>query len=154
MSNDDEVLPPGWERRTSRSSGKSYYYKAATNESQWEKPLMSDSEQVKASHILVKHKNSRRPSSWRNQNITITEEEAREILKQYLSDITSRVKTFEEIATQYSDCSSAKRGGDLGYFTKGQMQRPFEEAAFSLQIGELSPIVSTDSGVHIIKRTG
>jgi NIMA-interacting peptidyl-prolyl cis-trans isomerase 1 len=57
------------------------------------------------------------------------------------------------LATNYSDCSSAKRGGDLGYFERGQMQKPFEDTTFGLQIGELSKPVWTDSGVHLILRT-
>lgn len=61
--------------------------------------------------------------------------------------------TFGELAKEFSDCSSAKRDGDLGRFKKGQMQRPFEEAAFALKIGQLSQIVDTDSGLHIILRT-
>ena len=62
-------------------------------------------------------------------------------------------KTFEELATEFSDCSSAKRGGDLGPFGRGQMQKPFEDAAFGLKVGEMSGPVWTDSGVHIILRT-
>ena len=71
----------------------------------------------------------------------------------YREKIVSEESTFEELASQYSDCSSAKRGGDLGPFGKGQMQKPFEDATFALKVGELSEFVSTDSGVHIIKRT-
>lgn len=52
-----------------------------------------------------------------------------------------------------SDCSSAHKGGDLGFFGRGQMQRPFEEATFALPVGGLSGIVQTDSGAHIILRT-
>ena len=44
--------------------------------------------------------------------------------------IQSGEKSFAELATQFSDCSSAKRGGDLGPFGRGQMQRPFEEVCF------------------------
>lgn len=61
--------------------------------------------------------------------------------------------SFAELAQNYSDCSSARRGGDLGPFSRGAMQRPFEEAAFALKVGELSEAVDTDSGVHIIMRT-
>lgn len=58
-----------------------------------------------------------------------------------------------DLAQKYSDCSSAKRGGDLGPFQRGTMQKPFEEAAFALKVGEMSQTVDTDSGVHIILRT-
>lgn len=48
----------------------------------------------------------------------------------YLKQINEGTAKFEDIASTYSDCSSAKRGGDLGYFGKGQMQPSFEKAAF------------------------
>ena len=60
---------------------------------------------------------------------------------------------FAQIATTESDCSSAQRGGDLGEFSRGQMQKPFEDATFGLPVGGLSDIVDTDSGIHIILRT-
>ncbi len=53
-----------------------------------------------------------------------------------------------------SDCSSAHRGGDLSWFGKGKMQRPFEEAAFALGVGEISEPVETASGVHVLLRIG
>ena len=71
----------------------------------------------------------------------------------YRDEITSGKSSFAELASQVSDCSSAKRGGDLGLFGRGSMQPPFEEASFALKVGELSGIVNTDSGVHIILRT-
>lgn len=58
-----------------------------------------------------------------------------------------------ELAKTYSDCSSAKRGGDLGLFGRNCMQKPFEDAAFNLKVGEMSDIVETDSGLHLILRT-
>ncbi|EER08161.1 peptidylprolyl isomerase, putative [Perkinsus marinus ATCC 50983] len=61
---------------------------------------------------------------------------------------------FPEMAMARSDCGSYKNGGDLGYFDRGEMQRPFEEAAFSLEVGELSGPVETESGVHVLLRTG
>lgn len=70
----------------------------------------------------------------------------------YRRRIVDKQATFEELARQFSDCSSAKRDGDLGRFRRGQMQRPFEESAFSLRIGQLSQPVETDSGIHIILR--
>lgn len=108
---------------------------------------------VQCSHLLVKHRDSRRPSSWREENITRSKQEAIKILRGYRDQIVSGQATFEELASQFSDCSSAKRGGDLGPFGRGQMQKPFEDATYSMKVGELSDIVDTDSGVHIILRT-
>lgn len=71
---------------------------------------------------------------------------------EYRMQIIAGERSFEEIASEFSDCSSAKRGGDLGPFGHGQMQKPFEDASFALEVGELSIPVWTDSGVHIIKR--
>lgn len=103
--------------------------------------------------MLVKHNESRRASSWRQEHITRTKEEAIELLRGYREQIISGEASFAELASKYSDCSSAKKGGDLGTFGRGAMQKPFEDAAFSLKIGELSEPVWTDSGVHIILRT-
>merc|ERR1712141_995088 len=144
--------------RVSRSTGQSYYVNKFTKQSQWEKPTEpaeagSEEDKVQASHLLVKHKDSRRPSSWREENITRTKEEALEILKGYREKIVKDEAKFEDLATEFSDCSSAKRGGDLGPFGRGQMQKPFEDATYALKVGELSEPVVTDSGVHIIKRT-
>lgn len=75
------------------------------------------------------------------------------IIVAYREQIVQGKKSFAELARDYSDCSSAKRGGDLGPFGKGAMQKPFEDAAFALKVGELSEPVFTDSGVHIILRT-
>jgi len=61
---------------------------------------------------------------------------------------------FYELAGKRSDCGSFIRGGDLGYFTRGQMQKPFEDAVFAMKIGDVSGIVETDSGIHIVWRTG
>ena len=151
----DDNLPKGWQERTSRSTGKTYYHNMATGESRWERPTSSNrADQVRACHILVKHCDSRRPSSWRQEDITRTKEEAIEQLRKYIEEIEAGDDTFEGLASKYSDCSSAKRGGDLGFFERNQMQKPFEDAAFNLEIGEMSSIVETDSGVHVIKRTG
>jgi NIMA-interacting peptidyl-prolyl cis-trans isomerase 1 len=124
---------------------------------QWEVPTAAVGKgapsSVRASHILVKHEESRRPSSWRKEFITISKEEALTKLRAIRERIVSGAAKFEDIARVESDCSSADRGGDLGEFGRGKMQKPFEDAAFALQVGELSGIVDTDSGVHIIVRT-
>lgn len=87
---------------------------------------------VKASHILVKKKSL-----------------AEELLQQLKAG-----EKFSKLAKQHSECPSGKRGGNLGFFTRGQMVKPFENAAFNLKKGEISDIVKTDFGYHIIKRTG
>jgi len=56
------------------------------------------------------------------------------------------------IAQQVSECRSAANGGDLGFFGRGDMQKSFEDAAFGLQVGEISGLVDSDSGIHIILR--
>ncbi|RZF32376.1 hypothetical protein LSTR_LSTR001840 [Laodelphax striatellus] len=156
----DEQLPAGWEKRLSRSTGQHYYLNVYTKDSQWDRPdkpaepETSCPGQVQCSHLLVKHEESRRPSSWREDKITRTKDEALDLIKSYREQIVSGRASFAELAQKYSDCSSAKRGGDLGPFGKGAMQIPFEQAAFALKIGELSEPVHTDSGVHIILRTG
>lgn len=109
-------------------------------------------EQVRARHLLVKHRDSRRPASWKTPTITRTKEEALKILQEHREKIMSGEAQFDQLASVESDCSSAKHGGDLGPFTRGKMQKPFEDAAFALNVGQISDIVETDSGVHIIQR--
>lgn len=119
---------------------------------------MESRQQVRASHILIKHQGSRRKASWKDPEgrviINTTKESAISQLKSLREDILAGKSRFDEVASRLSDCSSAKRGGDLGPFGPGQMQKPFEEATFALKVGEISDIVDTDSGVHIIMRTG
>ncbi|KAM7251634.1 hypothetical protein ACFE04_023517 [Oxalis oulophora] len=117
----------------------------------------SSTDKVKASHILIKHQGSRRKASWKDPEGRVinntTRDSAVSQLQAIREDILSGKANFEDVATRVSDCSSAKRGGDLGPFGRGQMQKPFEEATFGLKVGEISGIVETDSGAHIIKRT-
>uniref|UniRef100_A0A5F5PVM7 Peptidyl-prolyl cis-trans isomerase n=1 Tax=Equus caballus TaxID=9796 RepID=A0A5F5PVM7_HORSE len=127
---DEEKLPPGWEKRMSRSSGRVYYFNHITNASQWERPSGNSSSgggkngqgeptRVRCSHLLVKHSQSRRPSSWRQEKITRTKEEALELINGYIQKIKSGEEDFESLASQFSDCSSAKARGDLGAFSRG-----------------------------------
>lgn len=58
---------------------------------------------------------------------------------------------FETLASHYSDCNSNSKGGDLGYFERGKMVKPFEDAAFGLKVDEVSEIVKTQYGYHLIK---
>lgn len=83
-----------------------------------------------------------------------TKEEAIGILREYQAQINGSAEKFAQLASQHSDCSSHSKGGDLGWFGRGQMQKAFEDAAFALEIGKITNVVSTDSGVHLILRTG
>eukprot|EP00531_Pseudo-nitzschia_arenysensis_P008244 CAMPEP_0116139992 /NCGR_PEP_ID=MMETSP0329-20121206/13603_1 /TAXON_ID=697910 /ORGANISM="Pseudo-nitzschia arenysensis, Strain B593" /LENGTH=242 /DNA_ID=CAMNT_0003635063 /DNA_START=37 /DNA_END=765 /DNA_ORIENTATION=- len=122
----------------------------------------SSPKEVRILHILKKHRGSKRPASWRNPKITQTKEEAHEeleglleILQEEEGDLKELRATFQELARTESDCSSAKRGGDLGFFGRKKMQPPFEDASFRLKIGELTKnIVDTKSGSHILLRIG
>ncbi|CAJ0953515.1 unnamed protein product [Ranitomeya imitator] len=122
---DEEKLPSGWEKRMSRSSGRVYYFNHMTNASQWERPSAAgkngqgEPAKVRCSHLLVKHNQSRRPSSWRQERITRTKDEALEMINGYIQKIKSGAEDFEALASQFSDCSSAKAGGDLGNFGRG-----------------------------------
>ena len=97
---------------------------------------------VKARHILIEVN---------PQEGSDAEEKAR----QKAVDLRAQIEEgadFGELATQFSkDSATASKGGDLGFFEQGQMVREFEEAAFSLNAGELSPVVRTPLGFHIIK---
>ena len=161
MADADGALPEGWIARESSShSGRVYYFNTRTGASQWERPTAAAQgpdggpSTVRASHILVKHTESRRPASWREDPITRTKAAAIEKLTAIRDAIVKGDTDFAVVASAESDCSSAHRSGDLGEFGRGQMQKPFEEATFALRVGEMSGIVDTASGVHIILRTG
>ncbi|KAJ1882378.1 peptidyl-prolyl cis-trans isomerase Pin1 [Coemansia sp. RSA 486] len=161
----NSALPPNWVVRLSKSRNINYYFNKVTGESQWDAPTSSDDRResepqhgqklkMRARHILAKHVRSRRPSSWREENITRTEEEAREKILAIREAIVNGSQKFEDVAAVESDCSSAKRGGDLGWFDEGAMQPAFEKAVKALKVGEISMLVESDSGVHIIERMG
>lgn len=86
--------------------------------------------EVHAAHILVKG-----------------QDEARKIL----DELSFKKKSFAKLAQEKSECPSGRRGGDLGWFGRGKMVREFEKAAFELKKGEVSPLVRTEFGWHIIK---
>jgi NIMA-interacting peptidyl-prolyl cis-trans isomerase 1 len=107
---------------------------------------------VRASHLLVKHNESRNPVSRRtNAAVTKSKAEAHKEIEQVLKELTPA--NFAAQAKALSDCSSFAKGGDLGVFGRGTMQKPFEDATYALGVGEMSGIVSTDSGLHVILRT-
>ena len=88
------------------------------------------SNEVHAAHILVK-----------------TEKEANAVLERL-----NKGEKFANIAKEVSLCPSKKRGGDLGTFGRGKMVKEFEKATFALEKGQVSPVVKTQFGYHIIKR--
>jgi len=88
------------------------------------------SNEIHCAHILVK-----------------TEKEAQTAVQRL-----ERGEKFANIASEISLCPSGKRGGDLGAFGRGRMVKEFEEAAFALQKGQISPIVKTEFGYHIVRR--
>ena len=104
-------------------------------------------EQVQASHILLSTKPTD-PNADPNEVKAQAKQKADELLKE-LKDGGD----FAALAKEHSSCPSKARGGDLGQFTRGRMVKPFEEAAFALKAGELSDVVETDFGYHIIKVT-
>ena len=88
-------------------------------------------DKVKAKHILLN-----------------TESAALELLDR----LKGQTQTFEDLAVNWSKCPSFRKGGDLGEFGRGQMVKPFEDAAFALKEGEISKPIQTQFGYHIIRR--
>lgn len=119
--------------RISNSKKHPYYFNATTHESRWDPPpganrdqlevymntrfpnmgLAPPPEKIRCAHLLVKHRDSRRPSSWREQKITRSKEEALEILKKHKETIMSGQTSLRDLAATESDCSSASKRGDL-----------------------------------------
>jgi len=103
--------------------------------------LFKQPEQVRAMHILVMVD----PQATEEQKAT-----ARKKLKEVQQKL-GKGEDFEALAKEYSEGPSGAKGGDLGYFRKGQMVPTFEEVAFALKSGEVSDIVETRFGYHLIK---
>jgi peptidyl-prolyl cis-trans isomerase C len=105
------------------------------NTKQFQRP-----EEVRASHILIQ------PDP--NQ----TKEQAKAKIEEILVQVKAG-GNFEELAKANSECPSAPNGGDLGYFSKGKMTESFEKVAFEMEVGQISDVVETEYGYHIIKVT-
>ena len=103
--------------------------------------LFKQPEQVKASHILIK--------------VEPTADDAtKAAARKKIEDIRKKLTDggdFAELAKEYSEGPSAPKGGDLGYFRRGQMVKAFDDTAFSMKINEVSGLVETRFGYHLIK---
>lgn len=106
--------------------------------------------EISASHILISNT---------DENGEDVSDEKKKENKELAEKILKRVQkgeSIEDLALEYSDdTNTASNGGDLGFFSKGEMNENFEEASFSLKVGEVySKVVETPYGYHIIKKTG
>ncbi|MEJ2744645.1 MAG: peptidyl-prolyl cis-trans isomerase [bacterium] len=100
-------------------------------------------ERVKASHILIKVN-------------PVDSAEEKEKKRRKIEELRKKIKKgadFAKLARENSECPSKAKGGDLGYFEKGKMVKPFEETAFGMKVGRISDVVETQFGYHLIKVT-
>ena len=106
-------------------------------------------EEVQASHILISYKGADRADAKIKRGKQAAKKEAERIRNLILNE----GKDFADMAKQHSDGPSGPKGGDLGKFKFEVMAKPFSEAAFALEVGEVSEVVETGFGFHVIKRT-
>lgn len=98
-------------------------------------------ERRQARHILIKSASTDSP-------------DAKEAARKKIDEATAKIKAGEDfavLAQQYSEDTTAAQGGDLGLFGRGQMVKPFEDAVFALQEGQLSDVIETSFGLHLVK---
>lgn len=96
-------------------------------------------DQIQASHILI-----------------ATESRSKEDALAQINEIKEKIdagEEFAELAREHSDCPSGRSGGDLGPFGRGMMVPEFDKASFELEVGDLSDVVETNFGYHLIHRT-
>ena len=106
-------------------------------------------DEVSASHILVSYKGADRADS----KIKRSKQAAKKEAERIRGAIVGQGKDFAEMAKKHSDGPSGPKGGDLGSFKFELMAKPFSEAAFALEVNEVSEVVETGFGFHVIKRT-
>ncbi len=99
-------------------------------------------DEITASHILIGYE----------VDTGRTREQAVEQIQAVKTEIAGG-GDFAELAREHSDCPSGAKGGDLGPFGRGMMVQEFEDAAFALEPGEMSDVVETAFGYHLIQRT-
>ena len=106
-------------------------------------------EEVQASHILISYQGADRADA----DISRSKDEAKAEAERIRGLIVDDGQDFAEMAKEHSDGPSSTKGGDLGKFKFEVMAKPFSEAAFALGIDEVSGVVETGFGFHVIKRT-
>jgi hypothetical protein len=114
-----------------------------------ENPEVVLPDEVAASHILISYKGADRADS----KIKRTKQAAKKEANRIRGLLVNEGKDFAEMAKKHSDGPSGPKGGDLGKFKFEVMAKPFSEAAFALEVGEVSEVVETGFGFHVIQRT-
>ncbi len=121
--------------------------------------------EVKPQHILISPDSFLNPPAEKEPTdaeaeaqppLSLTKEQAEAKAQQKAEQLLQQIKEgadFAQLAKENSECPSAEKGGDLGWVRRGQMVKEFEQAAFALEVGQISNIVKTDYGFHIIKVT-
>ena len=113
-----------------------------------EKMQNQGSTEFAGSHILLAYKGAMRA----NPDVTMTKEEAKKKADELAAQLKTNPEKFEELAKANSACPSGQRGGDLGTWKKGQMTPAFDAAVEKLAEGQISEVVETPFGFHIIRR--
>ena len=155
---DKVVLGSGAEKKRPRDEDATAAAAASSSKSKYQTTSPdAPKESFGARHLLIKWSGSRNPVSKRTNESTadVSAEAASSELAQIRAQILTEgggLEAFMKHARERSDCSSYKRGGDLGEFASGKMQRPFEQATRACPVGGLSPIVQSGSGYHLIWR--
>lgn len=114
----------------------------------WVIPRRCAIEKAHTRHILIRYRGAENAPS----EITRTKEEARALATEIRAEATADGADFEAIAREKSEDSSAERGGDVGTLGRGRLAPAYETAAFALSPGDISEVVETDYGFHIIQR--
>jgi hypothetical protein len=113
------------------------------------RPAVNEPREISARHILVSYQGALRA----RKDITRSKEEALVRAQEALGKARAD-QDFAELVREYSDePGAAERGGELGRYRRGMMVKPFENAAFKLEAGQISDVVETDFGFHVIQRT-
>ena len=109
--------------------------------------------EVSASHILIQWVGAQGTDRPGARPVTRTRTEAEERAESLRKLASARGADFAALAREYSDCPTASEGGNLGRFGRGRMLPPIEQAAFKLSVGDVSEVIETAYGFHIVKRT-